>query len=607
MVGKSASLARRQGKALAGFRRDRRGAVSPILALALIPIIFTMGFATEMSSWWLMQRSLQHAADSAALVAATDAGNYPSPNTCSGYACSAPASPVNCSQATTDPDHSWYCQAIAAAAKYGYVNGMNTVTVTPQADTCSNLGVNLSSGFSNNWCYKVTVTKDIPVFLLGIMGFRGTTTIAGVNYQQIGAHALASVPGPPIKFCMLTTDGDIVGKGTPKADLLGCDTFSNGNTSCVGNGLQAGESFASGTSSSKDCTINGKGLAPADQQYQCDPYGATTQTFPYNDGTQGTFTETCSGALNVSGAIPPAPKNCGSSVATTNNNNDGTSSFPSSNVITQASLNGTASGFNAASNATTMTIGGVSMQVIQVCGTAMLTTTPPTASTGNPPTCGNALTYTGASSNLAIIIYDGGLDMNGCTLASSTPTSTGGGMTVIFAPAPTVAGGATLSTSCDMTGGKSAGGCYPLSTNGANSGGTLQVGAPTSGPFTGLSIAQSANYAPDSGCGNGKSGVHSGPIDWCRAGNQPTLDLQGLIYMPEAELSFAGAISKFQPNSLNCTGWIIKAFSTNGTGAVLDNNPLTGWPSSITSQCSQAGAILPGVPHTHTYYQALVG
>lgn len=600
MVGKSTSLSTRVRAALGRFRREKRAAVSPILALALIPIIFTMGFATELSSWWLMQRSLQHAADSAALVAATDAGNYPNNTTCGsaqGYQCAAPTSPVNCNQATTDPQHSWYCQAIATAAKYGYVNGVNTVVVTPQAGLCTSFGINLTGGFTNSWCFKVEVQKDLPVFLLGIMGFHGNQTIAGVHYQQIGAHALASVPGPPLDFCLLTTDGDILANGSPKANLNGCDSFSNGNTTCNGNGIGTGLSFESGPSGVNkvdSCTQTGAaGTGEIEQTYQCDPYGATTQNFPYQGGTPdtvGTYSESCPTATNASGNVP-AMTGCTSAIATANSNAaaNKTPTIPSANVIDQADINGTATGAYPGANAATMTIAGTSMQVIQVCGTAMLTNTAPTAATDTPPSCTSTLAYSGSSSNLVIIIYDGGLHMNGCTLQSATPTSTGGAVSIIFAPVTQSAG-----QTCDVI-------CVPQVSNSNGSTGTIQIGAPLAGPFSGIAIMQSQFFSADKGCKNATTG---GPVDWCNAGNSPTLDIQGLLYMPQTDIQFAGAISKFQPNALNCLGMIVKAFETSGGGAVINNNSFV---SSITGQCTQAGVTLPGVPGTHTYYQALVG
>jgi hypothetical protein len=245
------------------------------------------------------------------------------------------------------------------------------------------------------------------------------------------------------------------------------------------------------------------------------------------------------------------------------------------------------------------------MQVIQVCGTAAFSNTTPTGATGVPASCTSTLAYNSTNStkastqNLVIIVYDGGLDMNGCTFQSGTPgsdatsttpaTTSWDGATIIFAPITQSAG-----QTCNVI-------CAPQVSNNSGSTGTIQIGAPLTGTFSGLAIMQSEYFNSDGGCQNATKG---GAVDWCNAGNQPTLDIQGLIYMPQTDIQFAGAISKFQPNALNCTGWIVKQFETSGTGAVLNNNS---WTSSITGQCTQAGATLPSVPHTHLFYQALVG
>ncbi len=230
------------------------------------------------------------------------------------------------------------------------------------------------------------------------------------------------------------------------------------------------------------------------------------------------------------------------------------------------------------------------MSVIQVCGTATLSNTTPTGSTGAPPSCSSTLSFNGTTSNLVIIVYDGGLDMNGCILQSAESTSSGGGVTIMFAPPTATAG----STCPDI--------CVPQTSNSNGSNGSIDIAAPMSGPFSGLAIAQSANFSSDGGCGGGG---HGGAVDWCDAGNTPTVGIQGLVYMPQADIKFAGAISKFQqPGALTCTGWIVKSFETNGTGSILDN---TWGTASITGQCTQAGVTLPTVPGTHLYYQALVG
>lgn len=589
MIGRNhfKSLGGRVSAVLARFRRQRHGAVAPILALALIPIIGCMGFASEVSNWWLTQRMAQNAADSAVLAAAIDAGANMNGST---YPTSTPTNNL----CTTVPSSSasWYCQAISTAAGYHYSRS-TTVKVEPAVVTCP---VTVTS----TQCYQVSITKYVPIYLVGVLGYHGDATIGAAHYQKVTASALAAAPGPPIDFCLLTTNGDLIGKGTPKANLNGCDTFSNGKTNCTGsNGFNAGASYASGANGG-GCAPNGPNIGS--QQYQCDPYGAISQTFPYNDGTQGSFTESCPNATNASANVPAAPAGCTAASAKANSNNDGTGNFPSTNVITQADINGTATGANPGANATTTTVGGVSMQVIQVCGTAALSTSAPTSAKAQPPSCSSTplgydptQTTKASTSNLLIVVYDGGLDMNGCTLANATPGITSGvsygGMTIVFAPITQSAG-----QTCDVV-------CVPQVSNASGSTGTIQDAAPLNGPFSGVAIMQSEFFASDSGCGNG-SGNKAGPVDWCNAGNQPTLDLQGLVYFPQADMAFAGAISKFQPNALNCIGWIVAQFETNGTGAILNNNS---WTSSITGQCSQAGVTLPGVPHTHTFYQALVG
>ncbi len=579
----SKGLGSRVRAVLARFRRQRHGAVAPILALAIIPILGAMGIGAEVSNWWLVQRTAQNAADSAVLAAAIDAGN--NMNASGGYPTNTPTN----NACTTVPAaaSSWYCQAISTAAKLSYARSA-TIMVAPAIATCPNPGVNLSQ------CYKVTITKLVPIYLLGVLGFHGSDVVAGAKYQRISSAAYAAAPGPPVDFCLLTTNGDISTHGTPSANILHCDSFSNGNSSCTGHGYQAGFAYASGSTASGTCTASGNGGHP-NQAYQCDPYGsnaANGQTFPDNLGHGGTFTETCSNSTNASSLIPADP-GCTSPNSLTANSG----SYPKANVITQASVNGTATGTGYA-NAVTTTINGVSMQMIQVCGNASLGGSLTGGTTGSVNGCGSTIQYTG-STPLIVVVYNGGLDFQGCTLADNAPSAnadgtSNGGMTVIFAPTSEASSGQTCPTTCG-----------PISWN--NNTATLQVAAPVSGPFSGLAIMQSANYASDSGCPSGNSGHGITGVDFCNAGNDPTLDLQGLVYMPEADIAFAGAISKFQPNALNCTGWIIKSFNTNGTGAVLDNNPITGWSSSITDQCQAAGATLPGVPHTHTFYQALVG
>jgi len=555
----SKGLVGRVGAVLAKFRRRRHGAVAPILALAIIPILGSMGIGAEVSNWWLVQRTAQNAADSAVLAAAIDAGNNMTGST---YPTSTPTN--NACTTVPSASASWYCQAISTAARYNYARSA-TVRVEPAIATCPNAAI-------VSQCYQVTITKMVPIYLLGVLGYNGSDVVAGAKYQRVSSTAYAAAPGPPVDFCILTTNGDIQTNGTPGANVQKCDTFSNGNTSCTGHGIHTGLSYATGTS---DTTCeNTPTIAPGGQAAECDPYGATTQTIQGNSVS-------CPLSFNSSSYIPTPPAGCTTANANVRLSND--SAFPTANVITQATING----------ATSMTVDGQVMQVVQMCGAASFGSG--TVNGSGVATCGSTISYTGASANLLVVVYGGGLDLNGCTFQNNESTSSGGGVTIAFAPIPVTGG------TCLFTGGHGNYGCIPVSNN--SSGGELDLAAPKSGPFSGLAIMQSANYSePSSGCT--PSGSQSGPLDWCNAGNSPTLSIQGLVYVPNGGMTFAGAVSKFQQaGALDCMGLIIKSLTIKGTGLVIDNSGM----ASLTGQCTQAGVTLPGVPHTHVFYQALVG
>src|SRR5579871_6218214 len=78
---------------------DRRGSVSIITALTLTVLLGCVGLGLEVGSWYLQQRDMQNAADSAAIAAATNGrANYD-------------------------------VEAKAVAAQYGFTDGSNGITV----------------------------------------------------------------------------------------------------------------------------------------------------------------------------------------------------------------------------------------------------------------------------------------------------------------------------------------------------------------------------------------------------------------------------------------------------------------------------------------------
>ena len=152
---------------------------------------------------------------------------------------------------------------------------------------------------------------------------------------------------------------------------------------------------------------------------------------------------------------------------------------------------------------------------------------------GNTIVCGD-LQLTGnvtvtTNSAAVLVIENGQLDTNGYTLT----TSSGSGLTIIFS--------GTNSAS------------YVHAPTG---GGTLDIAAPTSGPWSGVAIYQ--DPALTSG------------VDISAAGNSPTWDITGLVYLPHSSVTFSGAVNK-SSNGNACFVLISDNITINGTGSILAN------------------------------------
>ena len=151
--------------AVRSFARDRSGSVAVMAALAMPVLIGVTGLGVEVSYWYLTQRSMQNAADSAAIAAATNGtANYSA-------------------------------EAQAAAAKYGYVHGANNISVTASNTApCPSGGAN---------CYSATITGYVPLFLSQVVGYRGTATVGGSQQTMLSARAVARLDLMPREYCIL--------------------------------------------------------------------------------------------------------------------------------------------------------------------------------------------------------------------------------------------------------------------------------------------------------------------------------------------------------------------------------------------------------------------
>ncbi len=156
------------------FQRENAGNVHVIMTLALVPIIGALGLAAEGANWWLTQRGAQNAADTAVMSASGNGGT--------SAAGSGSASSYRTTGCSTTPG-AFDCEAVGAAARAGFVNGSGNAVVYPQYLT------NATTPACPNAltaCYKVSVIRTLPVYLLGL-------ALNGQSTQNVQAVAYAAM------------------------------------------------------------------------------------------------------------------------------------------------------------------------------------------------------------------------------------------------------------------------------------------------------------------------------------------------------------------------------------------------------------------------------
>jgi Flp pilus assembly protein TadG len=439
---------------LRDLHRDRRGNVTVMMAFLLPPLIGTFGLGFEIANWYLITRNMQNAADSAAVAAATNgSGNYAT-------------------------------EARAVAATYGFVDGVNNITVTASnTATCPGGG---------NTCYSVTITQTLSLFLSQMVGYRGNATLNQVTQQQtitvaaqqLASTAVASQSSIQVPLCLLAlgTSGaqDIVTNGNPHANMSGCSVMANTSARCNGGNLGAPYGLA-------HVTDSGCGVIQVSGVPQvADGYASLASNIP-------------SDALgSCAGSFPQVPAH----------NND--PALPSSNVWA----------------AGTRSLSGN----VVVCGDLQL----------------NGDVTIDAPAGAVLIVENGQLDTNGHTLR----TSSGSGLTVVFS---------------------GSNGSYTHGpTSSVNNHGTIDIAAPTSGAWSGIAMYQDPNLTTG--------------VNLSEAGNSPTWNISGLIYMPHSTVTLSGAINK-SSNGQACFVMVMDSITINGTGDVLSGN--------TPANCSAAGVNLP--------------
>ena len=136
--------------------------------------------------------------------------------------------------------------------------------------------------------------------------------------------------------------------------------------------------------------------------------------------------------------------------------------------------------------------------------------------------------------NTVLVIENGQLDTNGYTL-------TGSNLTLVFS------GSNSSSYQHTPTGG-----------------GVLDIAAPTSGTWSGIAIYQNPALTNN--------------VNVSAAGNSPTWNISGLVYLPHSTVTMSGAVNK-SSSGATCFELVVDNITINGTGSIFAND----------TQCNSAG------------------
>lgn len=98
-------------------------------------------------------------------------------------------------------------------------------------------------------------------------------------------------------------------------------------------------------------------------------------------------------------------------------------------------------------------------------------------------------------------------------------------------------------------------------------GGTIDITAPTSGVWSGVAIYQDPKLTTN--------------VDISEAGNSPTWNITGLVYLPHSSVTFSGAVNK-SSNGKSCFVLVVDNVRINGTGSILSQG-----------ECAAAGLTMP--------------
>jgi putative Flp pilus-assembly TadE/G-like protein len=173
---------------LSGLVHDRSGATAMIVGLGATMLVGFAGLGTEMGLWYFTHRSLQNAADSAAMSA--EAALF--------YA-----------------DGDYIKEAKASAARYGFADGTNGVSVTVNKPPASGAYAGIGDAVE-------VIISEPQVRLFTAIFSNSALTQTARAVAQVGSNG---------NGCVVTLDKnavvDLFGNGNTSLNLTACDLYVN--------------------------------------------------------------------------------------------------------------------------------------------------------------------------------------------------------------------------------------------------------------------------------------------------------------------------------------------------------------------------------------------
>src|SRR5690349_20277551 len=231
-------------RTLGRLRTDNRGGVAVIMGLLFPVLLGGLGLGFEISNWYLRTRSMQNAADAAAMSAATNGQD------------------------------NYNIEAAAVTANYGFVDGDNHVSITTSNNATCPAGAEIEPP-----CYSVSISSIVPLFLSQFVGYKGNPGADGTPEKVLTSAAVAVQTKIKQPICLLTLSQSGQGirtNGAPNSNFAGCSIMSDSASNCNGSDLRANYGLAAG--SNDGCGIKKKSDIPVVP----DPYAALAINIPAN-------------------------------------------------------------------------------------------------------------------------------------------------------------------------------------------------------------------------------------------------------------------------------------------------------------------------------------